>query len=111
MSDRIPDDRTDDAPRFEGDRIHDNHQQPGSLTEGSAPARPVGRDEAVVDAEFSGLDNDLVDMGQFGDEADEGLGSDGGTQPDMPRQPDVPDGQQRPLGAGEKRHPSPDGSL
>ena len=102
---RILDDRTDDAPRFEGDRIHDNHQQPGSLTEGSVPARPVGRDEAVVDAEFSGLDNDLVDMGQFGDETDEGLGDAGTIQPDMPRQPDVPGGQQRPLGVGEKRDP------
>ena len=103
---RIPDDRPDEAPRFEGDRIHDNHQQPGSLTEGSAPARPVGRDEAVVDAEFSGLDNDLVDMGQFGDETVEGSGAAGTIQTDMPRQQGFPGGQQRPLAARATPVPS-----
>jgi hypothetical protein len=40
--------------------------KPG-LTEGNDPGiGPQDRDEAVVDGKFSGLDNDLIDMGQFG---------------------------------------------
>jgi hypothetical protein len=85
----------------------DTHKdQPGLLTEGNAPERaPSNRDDAVVDAEFTGLDNDLIDMGQFdGVPNDDGLGpvDEDEDQPGLPDDHDIPGGQERPLTDDEK---------
>ena len=79
---------------------------PGYLTEGKAPGHvPVDRDGAVVDAEFTGLDNDLIDMSQFdGKPDDDGLGpvDEDEDQPGLPEDHDIPGAQERPLTEDER---------
>jgi hypothetical protein len=83
---------------------HTRHDHPSSLTEGNIPANePTSRDEAVIDDEFTGLDNDLIDMGEFSaGPAGDASGTVDEKRSDPYEDHDIPGAQERPLTEDEK---------